>query len=239
MVPIRQGDGTGLTPNGFAEVRKGDGTVLSSGGAIPDSGDLQAHYDASDKTDVSSTFPAEIGPDLSAVGSPSILNNEKNGLNVAAYDGSDDGHNATFSSAQAQPNHIFIVFQYRTIIQDDNTFALSSTSSTNEHLFFVRQSDDWAIFAGSEIRGGADDLNWHIASLRFNETQSNARLDGTEIISGGIGSQTFPGIGLGYRAGPGDDFADVKIGEVLVYQNDKESSVSEIESYLNDKWAVF
>lgn len=38
-MPIRQGDGTGVVPQGIAEVRTGSGDVLySSGGAIPDSG---------------------------------------------------------------------------------------------------------------------------------------------------------------------------------------------------------
>ena len=38
MMPIRKGDGTGLSVPGFSEVRTGDGTVLwSAGSAIPDS----------------------------------------------------------------------------------------------------------------------------------------------------------------------------------------------------------
>lgn len=38
MIPVRQGDGVGLSAAGFSEVREGDGTVLwSQGGAILDS----------------------------------------------------------------------------------------------------------------------------------------------------------------------------------------------------------
>lgn len=45
MIPIRQGDGTGLSVPAFTEVRKGDGTVLWSAGAeIPDSGIPQYPY---------------------------------------------------------------------------------------------------------------------------------------------------------------------------------------------------
>lgn len=48
MSPIRQGDGTGLTQKGIAEVRKGDGTVLwSAAPDIPDS-DVYLHDDWGD-----------------------------------------------------------------------------------------------------------------------------------------------------------------------------------------------
>jgi hypothetical protein len=54
MMPIRRGDGTGLSVPGFSEVRTGDGTVLwSAGGGIPDSvvddfeSNRQSNYDGS------------------------------------------------------------------------------------------------------------------------------------------------------------------------------------------------
>lgn len=46
--PVRKGDGTGVVPNGVAEVRTGDGRVLF-GGAIPDGAVLQ--YRVEDDTD--------------------------------------------------------------------------------------------------------------------------------------------------------------------------------------------
>lgn len=52
MTPIRRGDGTGLDPKGYTEIRKGDGAVLWS--AIPDSGGThQWNWTAGSDTTVS------------------------------------------------------------------------------------------------------------------------------------------------------------------------------------------
>lgn len=53
MPPIRKGDGTGLAPKGFAEVRKGDGTVLWSANTAPESGVARYEFeqDATDSWD--------------------------------------------------------------------------------------------------------------------------------------------------------------------------------------------
>jgi hypothetical protein len=58
-MPIWKGDGTGLAPKGFAEVRKGDGTVLWESVSIPPNG--VAYYDfAGDATDSWSNNDATV-----------------------------------------------------------------------------------------------------------------------------------------------------------------------------------
>lgn len=241
MIPIRQGDGTGLSASGFSEVRTGDGTVLwSAGGEIPDSQDLFGRWDASDKTDLSSSFPAEAGPELSSTGSPSVLTDQKNGLNVASYDGSDDGHFSTFSSAQSQPNHIFIVYRHPTT-PGGSEYLMGGTNSNADHEAGSTTSSssfEMSTEASETIEGHNLDTNWHIVSMLFHGSNSVIRTDASQTGSGSLSINDDSGISLGWLEWNNGNYVEAHIGEVLYYDTDKSASVGEIESYLADKWGI-
>lgn len=208
--------------------------------AIPDSGDLQIHYDASEQTDVSSTWNAEIGPDLSALGSPSVLTSEKNGRNVVQYQRSNgDGHVGSFGSAVSQPVHIFFVFRIDSTPTDTNQEIFSSPAAD-----FRAQAngftDNWLLSAGSNnFRGGQRDTNWHIGSFLFNSSNSTIRIDGSQVASGGPGANSWNGMAFAHEAVSGGSFGDVTIGECIGYPMGKSSIQADVETYLNDRWAVF
>ena len=209
---------------------------------IPDSEDLQIHADASDKTDVSSTWETGIGPDLSAVGSPSIQTDEQNGNNAVRYDGENDGHSSgSFTSSQTQPNHLFVVFRARETDFDATLPILATEDDTNRQDILQDESGDgeWGLNSGSNIRGGSTDTNWHIASALFNGSNSTLRIDGTQVASGDAGSDGWPSLTVAYLDWASGNEHAIDVGEILGYQTDKSDIVTDIESYLNDKWAVF
>lgn len=243
MIPIRRGDGSGLSVAGFSQVRKGDGTVLWTEGAdIPDSGDLHARFDAtelslSDGDSVTTWGDATgNGHDLTDGGfSPNFQTNVINGNPVVRFDGVDDFLDVAFS-ALSQPNQIFGVFQLTTLPSGNNSMW-DSEGADRETFVVNADDDDWQIFAGSNVRGGSLDTDPHIHAALFDGPSSTVRIDGTEVASGDTGAQSLDGFTLGsdndQRA-----FVAVDVGEVLIYPQDKSGVQSDVESYLSDKWGV-
>jgi len=199
--------------------------------AIPDSDDLHYHYDASDKTDVSTTWATEVGPDLSATGSPSIVSGGLNGLNYVSYSDS-DYHEATFASAVSQPDQIFIVFR----TPRSNDYILGTTDQNNRHDF-KDDGDNWTCRAGSFVSGGSPDDSWHIASLLFNGSNSALRIDGTQVASGNVGGNAYPSISISHLSSYGT-VATADVAEILHYPADKSDVQTDAEAYLSDKWGI-
>jgi len=98
MMPIRRGDGTGLSVPGFSEVRKGDGTVLWSAGAdIPDSVVLQYYADSWSQGD--STWNDEAGTSDATVNGGPTAATLSDGSDSIETDGSDDHALATLPAS--------------------------------------------------------------------------------------------------------------------------------------------
>jgi len=239
MMPIRRGDGTGLSVPGFSEVRKGDGAVLwSAGGDIPDGG-LSHRYDASQLTgsqgsDVNSLPDSEQNDDLTVnAGQTTLKTDAQNNLNVVRLDG-DDGLIASGVSV-SQPFHVFIVFRLNSVSTSANEHIIAAESTD---VRFLNESGVYRAESGSILRGGTPDTNYHIASLLFNGANSVVRIDGSDLLSGDLGTLSLGGFRVG-EFYDGGFFADMEFGEGLIYDADKTSEQSDIESALNDKWAVY
>jgi hypothetical protein len=151
------------------------------------------------------------------------------------FDGVDDILSTAFGSTEGQPNHIFIVAEYR------------STSGANETLFdgdTTRETisnsggGDYGYYAGNNFSSsGITAPDVYIFNVLFNGASSVLRLNGTIESGGDSGSQGLDGVTLGNRAGGGEP-APVNVGEVLVYPQDKSGSQADIEGYLASKWGI-
>lgn len=244
MIPIRKGDGTGLSVPGVKQVRTGDGRVLfDAEPAIPDSGDLHAHYDASalslsDGQSVS-TWGDETGNgyDLTAGAAPTYRTSIINGNPVVRFDGVDDYLSVDFT-ALPQPNTIYIVAQLPTAdgSQDDSFYDSNEGSIPNQHLY-RNNVGTWNAFAGSQLNDGSIDSNAHIHGVKWDGVNTTIRIDGTEVVSGDAGGQSLDGLIMGANAIIGA-FAEMDIGEMLIYPSDKSSIQSDIETYLSNKWGI-
>lgn len=247
MAPIRQGDGTGVAPKGIKEVRTRAGDVVYSAGgtAIPDSGDLQARYDATQLSlndgDSVSTWGDETGNgyDLTAGTAPIYKTSVINGNPVVRFDGVDDFLDVAWS-ALSQPNHIFVVFKYQSVDTGSNETVTDGAASRHSVGHGgVGLNGAWNIFAGNSVNDGSTtaDTNAHIQTGLFNTTSSENRLDGTTLATGDVGSDNLDGFRVGSDS-TGAGFSPVGVGEILVYPQDKSSVQSDIESYLSDKWGI-
>jgi len=246
MAPIRLGDGTGID-----SVRLGDGTAIEeitvdgqtvfSAVQVPDSGDLHARYDAtelsfSDGQSVSTwNDQTGNGHDLTAGTPPTYISNGINGNPVVSFDGVNDFLDVAWS-ALSQPNHVFVVFQLQKTTGPSTFQAITdSANSSNRNVFSA--DDEFVMFAGSAINGTASDTNNHIGSALFDTTTSNLRIDGSQVASGNVGTQSLDGFRVG-SAPNGTEFAEIYIGEILVYPQDKSGIENDVEIFLSNKWGI-
>jgi len=217
-------------------------SFLNSAGlfnVIPDSEDLHARYSAKELSlsdqDTVSTWPDETGNghDLSASGAPTYVESGINGNPVVRFDGVDDVLSTSFA-ALSQPNHIFIALKYQSV--SDASPVFDSDGSTAEHVLEYRDLDNVVrMFAGDNLDGGTPDTDPHIHATLFDGANSVNRQDGSEISSGDAGDRDLGGFKVGEAA---SNYAEVDVGEILVYPEDKSSSQSDAESYLSDEWGV-
>jgi len=203
--------------------------------AIPDSGDLQVHYDVSAQTDIS-TLNAEVGPDLPGVGGPTLLTSQKNGNNVVSYDGSDDGHSGSLSTTVSPPYQMFFVFQWDTLPSGNNFVFISGV---NEDFRVYSRNSDYRINAGSDVTAAGPDNNWHVGNVLWDDAGSSyLRIDGTQVLSGDAGTVNWTSLGFGYSPFFGGNYFDSKLGEMFGYPQDKSNIEADAEQYLADKWAI-
>lgn len=94
-------------------------------------------------------------------------------------------------------------------------------------------------YSGSNLEGGSTDFNWHIASILYNVSNTEIRIDGSQIVTGSAGTNSHTDLTFGYLADQDRFWANVDIAEALWYSADKSTKASEVESYLNEKWGIF
>jgi len=209
--------------------------------AIPDSEDLHARYDATTLSlsdgDSVSTWGDETGNghDLTAGTAATYKTDVINSNPVVRFDGADDFLDVAFSSL-SQPNHIFIVFQLLSSSGSDFD-RMHDSENANGHIWESDSSGNWRMWSGDGVVGSEADTNPHIASQLYNETNSTLRIDGSQDGSGDVGSNPLDGFRVGADA-DGENHANVDVGEILIYPQDKSAVDSEVENYLSDKWGI-
>lgn len=218
-----------------------DGDVVFSATAIPDSGDLHARYDA---TEISASNGDTVttwgdltgnGHDLTATGGPTYQTSVINGNPIVRYDGVDDYHAVTFS-ALTQPVSIFLVFNYAAP-NDGSNHRIYDADNTNTFTFQDVSGSEWRLDSGSTISGSTPDSQNHIASALHDGVSSELYIDGAQNASGDAGADNLNGFRVGGSRFE-NEYANVDVGEILIYPQYKAGIRAEVESYLSDKWGV-
>lgn len=212
--------------------------------ALPDSEDLHAHFDATalnlSNNDSVSTWDDETGNgyDLTQATSadqPTYISDGINGNPSVSF--RDEYLDVTFSEL-TQPNHVFIVYQAFEGTSVSSWSAIYDGESVgNRMAFALRDTNEWAMYAGNTISGGSIDEAEHIGNALYDGGDGNLRIDGSQTVSGDVDSETPEG----FRVGADQDASrhtDVDVGEILIYPEDKSDIESEVEEYLSDKWGI-
>lgn len=235
-------DGTSVS-----EVTVGGETVF--GNAIPDSGDLQARYDArelslSDGESASSwTDETGNGYDLSVVdSSPTFQTSQVDGQDAVRFDS--DDLRTTWSSL-SESYHIFALAQIFGKSGSGSDDTIWDGANKNEHRFATRPAnsgDPYRLVQNSDQNGSDSDTNVHIFDTVFRASGNNdvVNIDGSPDIAADLGDSASDGLTLGarYNSGSTDEKSQVDIVELLFYTKDKSSTASDIRDYLDRNTSV-
>ena len=209
-----------------------DGEEIS---AIPDSQDLHSRFDFSEEDgSVPVVDQTDNGNDLDS-GSYSGVGVDINGVQAGDFDGNDDGVAGSDLDEIQTPYHEFYVFVGEP--DDSDTGYLKSTPGDHPS---IRVSDaDNEINArpsGNDATVTAnhgDPLLIEVLWETDETTLYNVSEDKTDTVSEAAGSST--GLTLGKRD-DNDFHLPGKIGEVLRYNESKETKRADIHDYLALKW---
>jgi len=126
-----------------------------------------------------------------------------------------------------------------TVFQFDPTIRTNASQSIwdddNNSFAFFEFNSEYFFQKSSQIKGGTVNSSPHIGVVEVDPT-STIRIDGTVVASGNPGSNTMDVFRVGLsRFGNIPLFG--QIGEILMY-NLSSANVSDIESYLSEKWSI-
>lgn len=206
--------------------------IISQVDGIPDSG-LFHNYDWSADSTTTSTVPDLTGS-TDLTGTFTDLNSTINGVQAGSFDGVDDLVDGDFSDL-SEPYDVFVVFRFVTTDSDQRVFDGFNNLAT----FYSGGSSNYTISQGGSFPSyGEIDTNNHIATTRWASSTDILRLDGAEVINTDSGSAALDGLTVGADNG-GNNNGNLKVGQVLVYDPSVNGySVTDVESYLSDKWGV-
>jgi len=242
MAPINLPDGSQVSeivlPDGStaSEVLAPDGSTVFS--AIPDSGDLQARFAAKDESfndgESVTTITDQTGNGFDLTGgSPSYQKSVVNSKPVFRFDGVDDELDVN-SDAISQPYSVFIVLSDN----DTSSFGTAAAATSGKVRFQPGNGDFYRVTAGSRLDSGSNDGSFYIWSLVFNSSSSFARQNGTEVISGDLGSNPLDGFRIGANEN-NEFYFDGDIAEVLVYPDKRTTSqITDGEAYISNEYGI-
>ena len=207
--------------------------------AIPDSGDLHAHYDFSEYSgtggfnDLSGNGHDLVNGSITGVGE-SI-----NGVQAGEFDGTDDSVR-TDSFTDIGTHTAFAVVRPDGPEGNNNLLSVQQSDHT---VVEWQEFDDrgWSMATDGEFNFSDNTTTETAILTSVNNADTNVlRLNGAEILAYSASAGVADVIGIGSRE-PFDatNYFEGAVGEVPVYPSEKSTSkIEEIESYLADKWGV-
>lgn len=163
----------------------------------------------------------------------------KNGLAIVRFDGTDDFLRTSSGVTLSQPNTIFAVV-YTNDKAGDYTIIDDRVGATRNTIFQASSSGYYSMYAGAFMPSATDaSATWSILTCTFNGASSAMRRNGATIVSGNPGTNALvlATIGANYidTALFNGDHAEILVYNALLSAGE----ISQVESYLNDKWAVY
>ena len=157
------------------------------------------------------------------------------GLYYLDFDGADDWMRTTFGAAQAQPNTIAAALKFDQ--GSRNEFVVDGVSTDRNAIY--KTTTDLQLFAGSSITDPSAAGTTELVALgHLNTTSSELRVDGSQVVTGDVGSNQWGGVTLG--ADSSDTlWLDGRIyGFVGVNRTLTAGEIDDVESYLAAKSGV-
>jgi len=224
-------DITGATIDGqdVQEITVDGQTVFTAGPQVPTSGLLHQWDWSAPSSTTSLIEDLEGSADLTGTfnGFGTI-----NGKQAGTFDTTDIFESSGITSFSSN-RLIATVFQSDPAAATGTGQVIWDDDTTANVLFEL--SGDYSFFGGGVIGGGTPNSSPHIAVVEFDSTDK-LRIDGTQIASGNAGSNTMDVLRVGLQRNGTQPLLG-EIGEILMYDLSS-ANVSDIETYLSDKWGI-
>jgi len=225
-------------------------SIIDGSGVIPDSGNLHAGYIASEiaANDAESvtTWPDASPNGFDATGgSPIYRTSVLNGEPVVDFDGVGDVFHTGYEWDTTDNRALYVV--HRADTDTGNVYDFGVKASENTSFSVQTTNREFvAAYGNTFSSGGNADTNvWYIQEHHADSGSAETIANGSQVDSYSYTASGLTGdedaIGARNEGNTsGDQFADVSIAEILVYQTAHGSSTRQsVRDYLNGKYAVF
>lgn len=209
---------TPLTPGNLASWLKADSIMQSSGTPVSD-------------------WPAASGTDVTASGAqqPTFITAAQNGLPVVRFDGAANMMSSNSGTPATQPLTLVVAFRLYNSAGTDYIVQSNSAGGTA----FLGDGGNFTMNAGNgPVNLVAADTSFHYAFIVLNGASSTYGFDGAALQTfvSTPGSSGFAG-GLVLGASElSSGFAQVDIGEVIIWNADITASYAQAAAYLQSRW---
>jgi hypothetical protein len=219
--------------------------IETEGFSPADLSNLFVWYDASQITGLSNNDSVATWSDLSGNSRdltqstpgarPTYKTNQRNGLPIVSFDGSDDFMTASFTGGQQ--NTYFVVCRY-TNLDAGNKMVFDSNNSSNRQTYFQSSGENLSrIFAGSLANvANSVSSNYEYLTLVFNTTSSFGRISGNQSGTLNPGAQSITNLTMGAEVNR-SSFSPLDVAEFIMYNKVcSTAEITTVENYLKDKW---
>jgi len=242
------------TAKGAALSTKDFGVAFGGAAAAPfspnDISDLEHWYDADDSSTITksganlvSQWDDKQGSNnlVQATGGtqPLWVDDDLNSKDVINFTGS-KWMEVDFADL-TQPTTIALVFYIPDASGQHNVYdAYASNGSTG----FNKHSDNvnMAMYAPDNVTYSKTGIvdNWVYATNIYNTTSSIARIDGTQKVTGDVGTNTMTGLTTAAtRGGSGGAYGNIKLAFLVIYNKVVSGTeLTNLETYMKDTWGL-
>lgn len=185
------------------------------------------------------------GRNLSVPGtqtSPTYVTSAQNSLPAINFDSSNDALGVAFGAS-------FAATTWFAVAKNENTtsyqFMFDGDDSVNRHVFNqlnAASAGKYNAYAGTDVSAASalTDATTYIFTAQIGNSTGQARANGTQILSGNTGTKSMDGITVGNRYPTGTLAYLSWIAELIGYDSHlSAANISNVENWLNTKWAVY
>jgi len=234
-----------------SEVESSENIRITSDGVqpatAPPPNGLVHRYDATnlsvtDGETVSSWPDQEGSADLSGGIAPTYQSSTINVNAIVRYDGVDDYLEVEYATI-SEPYQIYVVGQMQTLTGSSPVIIVDGWSNAAHQIGqdIQNSTDKWYGYQGTPVRAGNADTNPHVFEGIFRAGPNNDEIltEGTQELAGDTGTAASDGLTVGTRGDTSGNYANVDVGEILIYDTELSSSQAiDVRQYLSDKWGI-
>jgi hypothetical protein len=216
---------------------------------LPTVSGLQLHLDASDASTITkdgsnlvSAWNDKSGQAnhvTQATGSkqPLWVDQVQDTFPTIRFDGSNDEMAVTYGSSLSTAATVFIVCTMPTASGGER-MVFDGLTSGGRFAYLKSSGNIHYMYRGNGVSSTTVDKTMRMFTLVWNGSSSSLGIDGTDVTTGNVGTQSPTGLRLGAQYNSAN-FGDTDICEILIYGSALSTADrTSIENYLSNKWST-